>query len=310
VRAFHNQYKSEIQGFAYPAHWYATWLDGDSTPNSDGFYSARCPAHDDAIASLSLKDLSCGRLYLRCWKGCSYAAIRAALAALERDGKFNAKRIPDATSATPKVELWPVALRIINETVPFAGSPADLGFMRKHRGIVTDSLMLRYHPALYHKRSGRTLPAMVAVLQDVTGAACAIHRTFLDPITGNKADVKPVRMALCPIAGAAVRLHQVMPGHALLIGEGIETSLAAGIIHGLPAWSALSWPGLVDLILPDGITSLVIAGDNDPIGRAAVEKLRARVLRRNPTVQVRQVFPAADFKDFNDQLIRKVRARE
>jgi hypothetical protein len=42
---------------------------------------ACCPAHDDRHPSLSIVDGTDGRLLLRCFAGCSWSAIRAALEA-------------------------------------------------------------------------------------------------------------------------------------------------------------------------------------------------------------------------------------
>ena len=53
----------------------------------------------------------------------------------------------------------------------------------------------------------------------------AIHRTFLARDGSGKAPVDPVKMMLGPCRGGAVRLGE--PGDVLMVGEGIETSLAA-----------------------------------------------------------------------------------
>jgi hypothetical protein len=311
VQRFHNQYNQGFQGNSppsYPARTIALWLDGDGIANSEGFFSARCPAHNDQNASLSLKDLR-GRLWVRCWAGCSRTAINKALRALLKDGTFaDTRRITTPEPPAPKVDLLPIVIRILGETEVRDGSLVD-DYIRG-RGLVTDSPVLRFHRHLFHKNSGTSGPAMVAPVQNVDGKIVALHRTWIDPLTTRKANIKPPRMALGPIAGGAIRINEAVPGHALLVAEGIETAIAAGMIHHLPVWSAVSGAGLGSLVLPPAIDHVVIAVDNDLnlVGSKQANKLHVRLLAQNPRAKVRQALPNSNFKDFNDQLIGKVRA--
>jgi putative DNA primase/helicase len=58
-------------------------------------------------------------------------------------------------------------------------------------------------------------------------------------------------MMLGPCHGGVVRLAS--PGDVLMVGEGIETGLAAMQAAGQPAWAALPTPGLRTLDLPDTV---------------------------------------------------------
>ena len=101
---------------------------------------------------------------------------------------------------------------------------------------------LRFHAGLKHP-SGGIWPAMVAlVTRGADGTPLAIHRTFLARDGGGKAPVDPQKMMLGPCRGGAVRLAE--PGDVLMVGEGIETCLAAMQATGHPAWAALSTSGL------------------------------------------------------------------
>jgi hypothetical protein len=62
-------------------------------------------------------------------------------------------------------------------------------------------------------------------------------------------------MMLGPCRGSAVRLAE--PGDVLMVGEGIETCLAAMQASGHPAWAALSTSGLRSLALPNNIRAIV-----------------------------------------------------
>src|SRR3954468_13336696 len=97
---------------------------------------------------------------------------------------------------------------------------------------------LRFHGRLRHPAGG-SWPVMVAlVTRGGDNAPLAIHRTFLAVDGHGKAPVGPQKMMLGPCRGGAVRL--AAPGEVLMVGEGIETSIAAMQATGNPAWAALS----------------------------------------------------------------------
>jgi hypothetical protein len=125
---------------------------------------------------------------------------------------------------------------------------------------------------------------MVAAVENATGDQVAIHRTWLHPRHTGKADVTPNKMALGPIGGAAVRLGE--GGNVRVVGEGIETALSAGQLYGAPAWAALSAPGLQSLVVPPEYSEVVIAADHDPVGLAAANVLRRRLLLMERRVRV------------------------
>jgi hypothetical protein len=52
----------------------------------------------------------------------------------------------------------------------------------------------------------------------------------------------------------------------LIVGEGIESVLSAMVMTGRPGWAALSTSGLVALILPPEVRSVVIVADHDENG--------------------------------------------
>jgi hypothetical protein len=148
---------------------------------------------------------------------------------------------------------------------------------------------------------------MVALVTDATGRPLAVHRTWLAQGGIGKAALDPPRMTLGPVAGGAVRLCCWQPGAALVIGEGIESSLAAGLIVGAPAWAALSAGNLACAPLPDGLAHVLIAADADAPGQraawAAADAFAARGLR------VEVLTPDAAGTDFND-LLQRQRAQD
>ena len=115
------------------------------------------------------------------------------------------------------------------------------------------------------------LPAMVAKVVNIDGDLIGVHRTFLQPDGSflqpdgsGKADIEPQKASLGPISGGAVRLAPA--AETLLIGEGIETCIAALQATSMPAWATLSTAGMVALQLPPIAREIIILADHDANG--------------------------------------------
>jgi putative DNA primase/helicase len=119
------------------------------------------------------------------------------------------------------------------------------------------------------------LPAMLAPFRDIrTNAITAVHRTALD-----KDGVKIGRKMLGPVAGCAIKIDDDEEIHSgIVIGEGIETVLAARHLGFRPAWALGSATAIGNLpVLPgiEGLTILAERGDGGANARA-IEKVGAR----------------------------------
>ena len=137
---------------------------------------------------------------------------------------------------------------------------------------------------------------MVVLVHDGDGAICACHRTYLDP-SGAKAAVDPVKASYGPIAGGAIRLHP--PAPELLVAEGLETAASAGLLLGLPAWSAIAAGNLAkSLVLPPGVRHVTIAADADPPGQRAAAAAARRWIGEGRSVRIATPdTPGTDFAD-------------
>jgi hypothetical protein len=134
-------------------------------------------------------------------------------------------------------------------------------------------------------------------------APLAIHRTFLSHGGRSKAPIEPQKMMLGPCRGGAVRLAPV--GVRLMVGEGIETCLAAMQATGMPAWAALSTSGLRILDLPDEARDVIVLADGDDPGEAAA--LEAALRWSHEGRRVRIARPPQGL-DFNDVLLGRISA--
>ncbi len=104
---------------------------------------------------------------------------------------------------------------------------------------------------------------------------------------------------LGPCRGGVVRL--AAPAHVLMVGEGIETCLAAMQATGQAAWAALSTSGLRGLDLPRKVRDLIVLADGDDPGEAVAQECARRWKREGRRVRIAR---PPQGMDFNDLLLR------
>ena len=146
---------------------------------------------------------------------------------------------------------------------------------------------------------------MLAPVINVDGHQIGIHKTFLKPDGSGKwpfSDKCLQRETCGPIRGGAVRLAPCDPGRGLAIAEGIETAASVTQLFDVPAWVALSAPGLAALELPPSICSILICADHDAVGLEAALTAKTRWLSEGRKARLRWPRQAGD--DFNDILRR------
>lgn len=270
-------------------------------------WMARCPAHDDRNPSLAISEDVTGKVLVHCHAGCDQSVV---IGELRSRGLWDSTGDPcqrpvtkqteaesKAPAAQDEVNRTAVALRLWHTSAPTVGTPVETYLRSRGINLVAPDA-LRFHPRLKHP-SGGTWPGMIApVARGCDGKPVAIHRTFLAMDGSGKASVTPQKMMLGPCRGGAVRL--ALPAGRLMVGEGIETCLAAMQATGTPAWAALSTAGLRTLQLPVEIAEVIILADGDEPGEAAALDAARRWKREGRTVRVAR--PPAGM-DFNDLLI-------
>ena len=158
----------------------------------------------------------------------------------------------------------------------------------------------------YHPWSGERRPVMVAAVEHVEHGITAVHRTWLALDGSSKATISPPRVTTGPIGGGAVRLGEPRPDAPLVIGEGLESALAAMELTGWPAWAALSAIGIEKLRLPAEVRDIAIFADRDPdgIGVRCARRAAARWVGEGRRCRV--VIPDRIGTDAND-LLREAR---
>ena len=190
--------------------------------------------------------------------------------------------------------------KIIGECQPLAGTLAEKYLHLFDLPTPPDGWppCLMFHPALNYPGKGK-MPALVARVDDVSGAMTGIWREFIRA-DGRKADVEFQKLGLGPVAGGAVRLGGM--GERIGAAEGVRTALGAWALIGFkyPIWSCLSTAGLIGFEVPLGVERVVIYPDSDkpikkhgyefvaavPAGRKAATAMRQRLLGEGVSVVI------------------------
>jgi putative DNA primase/helicase len=147
-------------------------------------------------------------------------------------------------------------------------------------------------------------PALVATVRDVAGELVTAHVTYLRH--GKKlVDHEPRKTlsALTGRAGCAVRLMPAT-GDTLAVGEGIETCLAAAVIHQVPTWAAVNTSLLARFEPPPEVRQLVVFAARDAPGLEAAARLMEHLQGR---VDLELRVPPVPAKDWNDVLQQRGR---
>jgi Toprim domain len=195
------------------------------------------------------------------------------------------------------------ALNIWNESKPIVGTPVEAYLGSRRIAARPTEQELRFHPALLHKPTNQSLPAMVAPFRDASGKNVAIHRTYLKADGMGKADVPKEKMMLGPTKGTAIRFGGLGP--EIRVTEGIENALTLREMLDFSTWAAGSTAGVRSLVLPAEVRRVVIYADNDDDGEgvAAANEAARRFIREGRDARVVVPPPGTDLNDLLRQWI-------
>jgi DNA polymerase len=159
---------------------------------------------------------------------------------------------------------------------------------------------LRFHPHCVFG-AGTHLPCLIALMRDpLTDEPVGIQRVALEHLNGK---IGKIERRMLGRAGV-VKLWP--PGAQLVVGEGLETALAAAtrvLYHGAPlqpAWSAVSSGTLGKLPIVPGVAQLVILVDHDENGEGQRAAARCAERWSRAGCRVIQLKPKSAGDDFND----------
>jgi len=277
-------------------------------------WRCRCPVHGGR--SLALRDGRDGKLLVYCYAGCEWRDIfdwlrsrgligpANGFPSLEREEERYRREEREARAEVARLRRAISRARdLYRRGVDPHGTAVEI-YLRS-RGI-TGSIppVLRFLEVCPH-RNGRYYPAMVAPIVNVRGEQIAIHKTFLLCDGSGKADLpKNEQRETCgPMKGGGIRLAHPCLDTRLIVGEGIESTLSAMQMFGLPAWAAVCAGGIEALDLPAEIREVAIAADNDANGVGQCAGLTAHARWAADGRSVRIWLPPNVGNDFNDALL-------
>lgn len=227
--------------------------------------------------------------------------VRQVLGKTRHQKKIEASGSSDLDKYNRMSQVW-------SECVPVGASGLVARYLG-NRGLQHND-RLGFHPSLYWGEDGihGYAPAMVARVISYDDLLVGIHRTYLDPETGGKANIpkpKKLMQSLPGLMGGAIRLSNIGEDGILGIAEGIETALSASLLNDVPVWSCVSANGIEQFIPPKAVRLLMVFADNDDhaVGQLAAFRLKARLHKLGISCEV--VIPTEN--DWNDCLIKKTR---
>ncbi|MDR6710266.1 hypothetical protein J2X73_004671 [Novosphingobium sp. 1748] len=222
----------------------------------------RCPAHEDAHASLSVTP---GRhaVLFHCFAGCTQGAIMAAL----RDLRLNPKiRARDPVEAAPHRDLTPLIKDLWGMARPVARTLAERYL--NLRGI-GHSCAGRFTPSAVTYEGGRKLRLPALLLPMTEGRELrALLRIFLDA-DGQKARcLDGAKRTLGDTRGSVIQLGA--PADATMnLAEGFEDAESAMVLNDLPGCAAVCGVERYrEITIPEHVRRIVIYSQH---GKAAVD---------------------------------------
>lgn len=261
------------------------------------------PGHGPADRSVSLV-LSDGRVVVHSFGGADWRNVLEDLRArglIDRDAR---PTDGPAMAAPPRPEdhLRLETARALWIDGRMTGSVGLLARHLRRRGVAwrSDLEDLLEHPAapLSVYGAGRQARrAMMARISDQHGATTAVELTYLDPGGNQAVGLRIPRKTVGQVpAGSAVRLCPIRP--AMVVGEGVLTTLSAMARFGRPGWALLSVGNMARWRAPEGVEDVIIAGDRGAAGEAAAFKLMARLRGDGLASTVR--LPPMPWGDWNE----------
>jgi len=241
----------------------------------------------------------CGHLggfdLLQCVNGWSFVE---SLKAVETSIGATSNKVPTRAKAKDAYIMRALARQLWDEAQPITtGDEVDRYLRARGLGMDRYPESLRTHPALgyYVKEPGkkkarlvRTLPAMLARLQDEAANMVTLHRTYVEQAT--KARVPDPKKCLSSFEpGPAIRLFEST--EELAIAEGIETALAIHRRWGKPVWATYSASNMEHVRIPAKVRRICIYADNDAsfTGQAAAYALARRLKAEEKKTRRRDV---------------------
>jgi hypothetical protein len=256
-------------------------------------WRCHCPACGQD--NLTLRDTG-QRLLVKCFNGCGGNDV---LDELRRRGLYKPNNGPRtetraehetaANSAKAKRQIRIAnALDIWRNSVPASDTMVATYLASR---LLLDPMppALRFVPALWHKKVGANVPAMVGLVEHAKNGAIGIHAVYLNRLDASvRFTTEPRKVSFGPVKGGAVRLTPTGP--VLALATGIEDALSFMQASGTPSWAAISDSGLRNFVPPplSETTTLILIEDQDEnqAGQKAVAAAARRLAKDGYQIKI------------------------
>src|SRR5262245_36138204 len=259
-------------------------------------------AGDDPIAC---KDYVRSRLGLPAWQP---GDEQDRIVPLHRRAQFDRMAVDREATKRPRTEDDLVRIKraraLWNEAIDPRGTIA-VQYLKARALDLSDDVagdVLRFHPRTpwRNENTGKTdrIPCMIAAFRSIDDdTVTGVHRIRLDqPQRWPKTE----RRMFGVVHRAAVKFDPVAT--TLIIGEGIETCMAARQLGARSTWSLGSTGGISSLPVLEGVDRLIVLGETGKASSEAIQSVRLRWRGAGRIVQARM--PRTG-NDLNDELIER-----
>ena len=231
----------------------------------------RCPAHVDGTPSLSIRQGDRG-LLVTCFAGCDAGDILRELDRIPLGRRYEPPTPARATGTANIDRLW-------NEAISVTGTLGERYLASRFLLPLPDDV--RFHPRCPHgpKPTTQFKPALLVGVREGLRLV-AFQRIFL-----NSAEDGYTAKATLGLLGTGAWRGGGL-GPTMGLAEGFETARAWSRLRGLPCWATLGSRRLDLITVPDSVTKLILAGDNDLAGRHAVARSIERYASDNRVIEV------------------------
>ena len=230
-----------------------------------------CPAHDDRTPSLSIRQGDRG-LLVHCFAGCAPSSI---LEEIDRLEPGSTKAVADyRPQSARKAVGW-----LWEQGTAIGGTLAERYL--EGRNLPVSAVDLRFHPKCQNGRKPleRYEPALMVGMR-LRGELVGIQRIFLDPETAKHRDKKIIGQS------RFASWEGIQPTDTLAIAESFEDAHAYATMKRIPCWSSMAANKLHAIAIPECVTTIILAPDNDRAGRMAIGRSRKVYMQAGYDVKV------------------------
>lgn len=280
-------------------------------------WSGLCPFHQERTPSFTVHDtkgfahcFGCGWSgdiirFVMAADGLSFVDACAAITSgdlplVDQQALAKAKEEDEATKRRAierSGEIW-------RASFPLKGTLGERYLLSRGIEIVPARFRFARIPSWYDEATGecgRDRPAVVCLITDAADKGIGIQRIFLaDDGMGKAPDMKVAKLSFGRPAGGAIRIGPMRGDHAVVVEGPEDGATVAQMRPDQPVFVACGTSMMPLLQFPPEIRRVTIGADNGKAGMAAAQKAREAYMDRG--LEVRTVYPAPEFADWNDEL--------